>query len=508
MSGGSRGAVASGGLVVAGVGFLLTRSATAASTAGGTSAPFLVGKLPFLVVGLSLSLFGVVLAVSRWGRTHGWTVARWCLLGTAATGVAIGASLLGTELAGTQTSTATRALGFDLLLTGAVGGALTGVQVSRRHAQERDLTERTARLTLLNRILRHEVLNGVNVVRGYAGLVGEGSDDGQSPDAGRVIERSADRIGDAVGEVTALSRPDRTSPVAVQSVLDGRVAAAVERHPDAEFTVEGDATGVDVCATDRVADLFDHLLRNAVEHNPAGTPRVTVRVEATWRTVRVTVADDGPGLPAPQRRILLDGSLPEYDDPSAGFGLTVVRLLAEESEATVGLDAGVDGEGTAVSLTFRRHRTPDGRSPAVDAGVSKRRIRDVGVAATVAGVAMGLLLESLQGAIPVIGSLYGVSTPLVGWTTHQFHSLVFGVGFAALLGTPRLARYRDRLSVVTLVGAGYGAVLSFVAAGVVMPLWFRTLGVPAPLPNLSAVGLVGHLVWGATLGAVFALLDR
>ncbi|MUV58060.1 histidine kinase [Halogeometricum sp. CBA1124] len=41
-----------------------------------------------------------------------------------------------------------------------------------------------------------------------------------------------------------------------------------------------------------------------------------------------------------------------------------------------------------------------------------------------------------------------------------------------------------------------------------MPLWFRTLGVPAPLPNLSAVGLVGHLVWGATLGAVFALLDR
>ncbi|MUV59033.1 hypothetical protein GJ632_20220, partial [Halogeometricum sp. CBA1124] len=60
MSGGSRGAVASGGLVVAGVGFLLTRSATAASTAGGTSAPFLVGKLPFLVVGLSLSLFGVV----------------------------------------------------------------------------------------------------------------------------------------------------------------------------------------------------------------------------------------------------------------------------------------------------------------------------------------------------------------------------------------------------------------------------------------------------------------
>jgi signal transduction histidine kinase len=506
MSGGSRGAVASGGLVVAGVGFLLTRSATAASTAGGTSAPFLVGKLPFLVVGLGLSLFGVVLAVSRWGRTHGWTVARWCLLGTAATGVAIGASLLGTELAGTQTSTATRALGFDLLLTGAVGGALTGVQAW--HAQERDLTERTARLTLLNRILRHEALNGVNVVRGYAGLVGEGSDDGQSPDAARVIERSADRIGDAVGEVTALSRPDRTSPVAVQSVVDARVAAAVERHPDAEFTVEGDATGVDVCATDRVADLFDHLLRNAVEHNPAGTPRVTVRVEATWRTVRVTVDDDGPGLPAPQRRILLDGSLPEYDDPSAGFGLTVVRLLAEESEAAVGLDDGVGDAGTAVSVTFRRHRTPDGRSPAVAGGVPKRRIRDAGVAAAVAGVAMGLLLETVQGSIPVIGSLYGVSTPLVGWTTHQFHSLVFGVGFAALLGTPRLARYRDRLGAVVLVGAGYGAALSFVAAGVVMPLWFRTLGVPAPLPNLSAVGLVGHLVWGVTLGAVFAALQR
>lgn len=508
MSGSVRGDGPAGGLVVATVGFLLTRSATAASTTNGASLPFLFGKLPFLVVGLGLSLFGVVLAASEWGRTNGWTVARWCLLGTVATGLAIGTSLVGTELAGAGTSTTTRGLGFDLLLTGAVGGTLTGVQASRRHRHERDLTARTARLTLLNRILRHEVLNGVNVVRGYAGLVGDDTRGERSADAATVIERSADRIDDAVDEVTALSRPDRAGPVAVGAVVEARVSAASERHPDAEFTVEGDATDVEVRATDRVADLFDHLLRNAVEHNPEPNPRVNVTVAAEWRTVRVTIADDGPGMPDPQRRILLDGSLPEYDDPSAGFGLTVVRLLAAESKAIVDLGPGIGDDGTAVSLTFRRHRTPDGRSPAVAAGISKRQVRDVGVAATVAGVAMGAFMGYAQGAIPVIGSLYGVASPLVGWTTHQFHSLVFGVCFAAVLDTPRLARYRTRPGITALAGAGFGLALWFVAAGFVMPLWLRTLGVAAPVPNLSLVGLVGHLVWGVTLGAVFAALGR
>ncbi len=519
-------AVASGA-AVASVGFLLTRSATAASTTA-ASTTFLLADLPFLAVGLSLSVFGVGIAVSEWGRTHGTTVGRWCLFGTAATGVAVAVSLAGAGIPMMVADGATLGLALDLVLTGAAGGTITGVQASRRRASARAVEGRNNRLTLLNRVLRHEVLNGLNVVRGYAGLVGgtggtragDGrSDDGDTAadggagtgttDAVRAIERSADRINDAVDELTRLSRPGGTESIDLSDVLRECVADARDRYPRAEIRLVDDTDAPAVVATRRVEYLFEHLLANAVEHNTAETPQVTVTVECDWNEVAVIVADDGDGLPERQRRILVDGTLPEYDDPGSGFGLTIVRLLATESNADVAVTSGIDGSGVGIELSFRRDRAPDGiRAGSPDAGVPTGPIRVGAVAATCAAVAMGIPLTTLQGSIPVIGVLYGSPAPVVGWTVHLFHSLVFGLGFVALLTGTRLVRYRSRPLVTVGLGAAFGVGVWVIAAGFVMPAWLRVLGISTPIPNLTAAGMIGHVVWGATLGGVFGMGRR
>jgi predicted outer membrane lipoprotein len=55
------------------------------------------------------------------------------------------------------------------------------------------------------------------------------------------------------------------------------------------------------------------------------------------------------------------------------------------------------------------------------------------------------------------------------------------------------------------IGIGWGLVLWFVAAGVISAVWLRLLGIPAPLPSLSSMTLVTHLVWGGSLGVLTAL---
>ena len=542
-------AVASG-FTVASIGFLLTRSTTAASATAEASTTFLLGDLPFLVVGLSLSVFGVGIAVSEWGRDHGPTVARWCLFGTAATGVAVVISLAGAGIPMMLADGATVALALDLVLTGAVGGTITGVQASRRRESTRELQERNNRLTLLNRVLRHEVLNGLNVVRGYAGLVGaetsgsadatdQSAVDGATPDgaggaataaetgaataaetgvaavgagptadATAAIERSADRIDEAAAELTRLSRPGGTGPIELSAVLESCVADARERYPHAEIDLVDDTDSPRLIATRRAEHLFEHLLANAVEHNDGETPRVAVTAESDWNAVDVTVADDGDGLADRQRRILLDGRLPEYDDPASGFGLTIVRLLATESSADVTVTAGIDG-GVGISLTFQRHRAPDGIvTGSLSTGVPTGPLRVGVVAAVFAGVVMGIPLSTLQGSIPVIGSLYGSPSPVVGWTVHIFHSLVFGLGFVALLSASRLVRYRSHALLTAGIGVAYGAGIWLIAAGFVMPLWLRVLGTPVPVPNLPAAGLLGHVLWGVTLGGLFGFGRR
>ena len=129
-----------------------------------------------------------------------------------------------------------------------------------------------------------------------------------------------------------------------------------------------------------------------------------------------------------------------------------------------------------------------------------------------AGVVMGVMLTMqmtpvIEMAIP---AMYGTSGLAAGWVAHLLHSTVLGIVFAFLLNT---AGWRDRASEYLGgigLGVGYGVVLWVVLAAIVMPIWLSAVGFPgAPgLPNFNPTSLVGHVVYGAVLGAVFAALAR
>lgn len=559
------------GLVVAGTGFLLTRYTVASTFVADLSTlAFLVGEAPFLVVGLGLSAFGVALTVSASPRAYVDTVAVWCLLGVGGVGLVV---VLSTAESMLQASVVAPSATFvpRVLLGGAVGGVLTGLYSAHTREQRASLSSRSDRLTVLNRLLRHEILNKLSIISGYADL--------EHPEATERIHRNAGWIGDAVDQVRLLTATS-SDPVVLElaAVAGAAVDRARERYPHADIHFEAD-DDVEARVTPQVEVVFDRLLENAVEYSESETPRIELRVEADGATARVVIADDGPGLPPAQRALLRERSLPEFDDPNAGFGLTIARLLLDECDAGVevrvrgggdgggigdgpvqagdaadrrpsadatdgpdraaddhsatraGLDSDTaalsdassgrgpvrhdgagrtqparDGDlaptaktGTTISLTFPR--VYDGAAGGVSAG----RLQDAVVASLVAGFVMGGLLAAVMGVIPVIGALYGASNAIVGWITHLFHSVVFGLAFAAAVTHPSV---RSRISghhVCVALGVLYGVALSLVAAGVVMPLWLRAVGIPAPVPNLSVAGLVGHAVWGAVLGGTVPL---
>ncbi|MFD1685163.1 DUF6789 family protein [Halobellus litoreus] len=125
------------------------------------------------------------------------------------------------------------------------------------------------------------------------------------------------------------------------------------------------------------------------------------------------------------------------------------------------------------------------------------------VAGVIAGVVMGALMVMqmrpvLEVAIP---SMYFLSGGAAGFTIHVAHGAVLGVVFAAIASTQT-----DLTTVKSLaLGVGYGVVLWVVLAVLVMPVWLSAVGSPAnpPLPNVNVTSLVGHVVYGAVLGAVY-----
>lgn len=250
--------------------------------------------------------------------------------------------------------------------------------------------------------------------------------------------------------------------------------------------------------------MLFQLLENAVAYTDADVPKVTVSVETLADGVRVRVIDNGPGLPSQQRRVLETGEIAEYDDPDAGFGLNVVRLLVESFGGTIETEV-VDGGTTIVLTLVRADAAAPSRPDVADIqsyGVAPYQLLSAVGAALLAGAAMGAVLHAVAGVVPVIGALYGVTDPVVGLVTHQFHSVVFGLVYAAIIAAAP-AKYTARFSCHLLIALMWAGFLWLVLAGVVMPAWLRLVGIDAALSNVTPVVLLGHAVWGSTLATVY-----
>lgn len=526
-----------GGSAIALLGFLITRQFVAQTMQTDSTLSFVLLSLPPLVIGLSLAVYGVVLAVGLFSPAYVRRVTIWCGLGTGGVALLLAATQVEAVAAGGHMAPLSDAplLVGNLLLGGAVGGVVVGDRSAANSDKRAELRRTANRAALVNRLLRHEVINGATIIQGHASLLADHPDRERSVEA---ITNAADRITETIEAVGRIATPNEgrdLTDIAVGPVLETVVDAHRAADPECRIVLDDVDERLTVIADGRLEAVFDELLENARTHG--GGP-IRIDVEPTTQAVVVTVADSGSGLDAANRAVLEAGEFPEYDDPGAGFGLQVVSLLVGRYGGRITTSGGVadgervgsegDDDGAAADEATAAEPTAD-----IDADGTRHEISvwlprydtDIAVAdrlglrapaltrALTAGLFAGLLMggfyQATTGTMSVIGSLYGVSHAGIGWLTHLFHSTVFALLFAAGCTAIDIRRYASTLPQAAGVGLAWGVILWFVAAGFVMPAWLVAIGEPASLPTLDLVGLLAHALWGVALGVSDAVLaDR
>jgi uncharacterized membrane protein YagU involved in acid resistance len=125
------------------------------------------------------------------------------------------------------------------------------------------------------------------------------------------------------------------------------------------------------------------------------------------------------------------------------------------------------------------------------------------------GLAGGLIfgiMMGMMGMLPMIAKMAGSSSPVIGLGIHLIISAIIGVIFAVLVG----GRLRT-LGATVAAGLVYGLAWWFLGPLTLMPL-FMGMGVgvnwTATAMTAAMPSLVGHLVYGGILGAVYAWLER
>jgi PAS domain S-box-containing protein len=217
----------------------------------------------------------------------------------------------------------------DLAMTELAGGY---VWVTR---DVTDREERDQRLRVLNRVLRHNARNSLNVVLGRTERLARRH--GEDEDVVAIREAAESLLGasEKAREVERALDSAAVTTLSLTEIATAEVERARDDYPDVTFEVAGDcAAAVD----ERLALAVRELLANAAEHCDAADPRVEVSVSAA--PPALAVSDNGSGIPDHEQRAL-DGVAETSLEHGSGIGLWLVYWLVTGTGGDV--DVAADG---------------------------------------------------------------------------------------------------------------------------------------------------------------------
>ena len=214
----------------------------------------------------------------------------------------------------------------------------------------------------------HELRTPLTSIRGFADtlLAGHSSEEEQRSYV-EVIQRNAERLTNLMDDLLELSRAEsRKAPLHPAEVDVARVAKVLvadlePRARDSGRSIEIEGLAHAPAWADRraVEQVLTNLLDNAVKYsNPEGRIRLVLEYEGD--TLRISVQDDGIGIPAEDQARIFERFYRVDKARSralggTGLGLSIVKHLVQAMGGDIWLESS-PGKGSRFTFTLPRSR--------------------------------------------------------------------------------------------------------------------------------------------------------
>jgi two-component system OmpR family sensor kinase len=333
--------------------------ATVITALAGAAGQFLLGRVAaawfdtnrVVVTGWWVVAFAFVVSGAMWRRPATWRIG----IGLSMIAVAhlegltspSGAWMPDLEFAGL------RLLGLVvvlLVLARRAGRAVRSASQRERIRSERlAAAERAARRVAMEVAERdHEIRNVVSGLSGVGHLLSTGVDRldvAARATLGSAVQAELGRLNELLSDASTGDNGDTLIP----PLLTQLAALRRARGGVAELDIEEPGPRAQMPA-DELAQVMTNLLANCDRHAP-GAP-VRIRADTQGGVVRITVTDEGPGLPPQEMEIRRTVPARDYD-PSAGgrgIGLRVCRRLLAAHSGTLQLRPAARAHGCTVEV--------------------------------------------------------------------------------------------------------------------------------------------------------------
>ncbi len=226
--------------------------------------------------------------------------------------------------------------------------------------REQAIQEREQRLSVLNRVLRHNLQNDLTVVQGYAEMLTEFDDEEEIADAQAEIMAKVEGLiehGQKARRIeTALESAEEGSvDIDVVDVVEDLLDDYAAEYPEVAVSRDLPAYAY-VSAITSLKFGVESIVENAFEHNTSDDPTVHVDVDHLGDTVEVRVGDNGPGIPEHEYQVL-DQEEETALEHGSGIGMWLAYWVVEKSHGELRFDQA--GEGVTVTMAFHAGETPE-----------------------------------------------------------------------------------------------------------------------------------------------------
>ncbi|MFO7966218.1 MAG: PAS domain-containing sensor histidine kinase [Archaeoglobaceae archaeon] len=202
------------------------------------------------------------------------------------------------------------------------GGRITGVvEVSLNITERRKMEDRVNQLNevlkLLNKTLRHDILNDLTVVRNSMEMYEELEDKKMLHNAYNSIDDSISLIKKMKRLESLIPSGDSLEPYSAREIIEELV-----KNQQISAEVNGDCT---VIADEAFTSVIDNIISNAINHGQAN--HISIKIENDGENCWIMVADNGKGIPEEKKEEVFNEGF--SGNGGSGLGLYIVKKTIE-----------------------------------------------------------------------------------------------------------------------------------------------------------------------------------